>query len=170
MNGIIVAGVGEARVMIDARSKDILIAYPIVTEAKARELATLAERARLTVSLDSAEAIEVISRQVAERGVRIGIFWKWMSGFIAEACPIARLRSDWHSRCSRRRLSSSAVLCFTPGCMLAERSRQRELLVRGNEILDRSQLALRQAGISVPEISGGSTPTAYPSTEFHEGH
>src|SRR6185369_12957002 len=54
--GITVAKPSEARVMVDAGIQDVLVAYPIVTDLKAKELAQLADRAKITVSLDSNEA------------------------------------------------------------------------------------------------------------------
>src|SRR5215210_3294267 len=53
--GITVAKISEAEVMLDAGITDILIAYPIVGPKKTTRLARLAEQARITVSLDSAE-------------------------------------------------------------------------------------------------------------------
>src|SRR5690348_3112140 len=41
--GITVAKASEARVMVEAGIRDVLVAYPIATDRKARELATLAE-------------------------------------------------------------------------------------------------------------------------------
>src|SRR5581483_12528287 len=55
-HGITVAKIGEARVMVEAGLKDLLVAYPIVSEPKADQLARLAEIARIAVSLDSTEA------------------------------------------------------------------------------------------------------------------
>src|SRR5215813_5016973 len=69
--GITVAKIGEAEVMLDAGITDILIAYPIVGAEKAKRLATIAERARITVSLDSEEAAIDISSAVSEHGAKI---------------------------------------------------------------------------------------------------
>ena len=51
--GITVAKLGEAEVMADAGFDDLLVAYPIVGEAKLARLRALRERARVRVSLDS---------------------------------------------------------------------------------------------------------------------
>src|SRR5215203_6785424 len=58
--GITVAKIGEAEVMIETGIEDILIAYPIVGAEKTVRLARIAERARITVSLDSEEAARAI--------------------------------------------------------------------------------------------------------------
>src|SRR5688572_16498989 len=59
--GITVAKISEAEVMLNAGINDILIAYPIVGTAKAERLATIAQRASISVSLDSEEAAVDIS-------------------------------------------------------------------------------------------------------------
>src|SRR6266851_6527424 len=71
--GISVAKLGEAEVMSDAGIRDLLVAYPIVGAAKLRRLASLAERARVTVALDSFEVAEGVDRAARDAGREIGI-------------------------------------------------------------------------------------------------
>src|SRR6185369_9343404 len=52
-SGITVAKIGEAEVMLNSGISDLLIAYPLVGKVKATRLGELAERAAVTVSLDS---------------------------------------------------------------------------------------------------------------------
>jgi D-serine deaminase-like pyridoxal phosphate-dependent protein len=66
--GVQVAKLGEAEVFADAGFDDILVAYPIVGEVKLRRLAELARRARVTVSMDSLEVAEGISRAMVAQG------------------------------------------------------------------------------------------------------
>jgi len=66
--GLQVAKLGEAEVMADAGFDDILVAYPIVGDAKLARLAALARRTRITVSLDSATAAEGISCAMVAHG------------------------------------------------------------------------------------------------------
>ena len=70
--GITVAKLDEAEVMIDAGLNDLLLAYPIVGPTKTRRLAELAQRAEITVSLDSEEAARGISTALVERGAGNG--------------------------------------------------------------------------------------------------
>ncbi len=79
--GITVAKIGEAEVMLDSGITDILIAYPLVGRGKATRLAELAERADITVSLDSLEAARAISEQVTARNVKVGILAELDVGF-----------------------------------------------------------------------------------------
>lgn len=69
--GIQVAKLGEAEVMADAGIDDILIGYPIVGDAKLSRLAALTERASVSVTVDSIEVAEGISRMATSRGITL---------------------------------------------------------------------------------------------------
>jgi D-serine deaminase-like pyridoxal phosphate-dependent protein len=165
--GITVAKISEARVMRDAGIDDILIAYPIVAEAKSRELAQLAGNTTVTVSLDSWEAAQSISRAAAERGVRIQILVEVDVGlhrcgvaFPDAAVALAQGILDLPN------LDFRGIM-FYPGHMMAPLARQRELLPPVNRFLDEIYVAFARAGIPIQVVSGGSTPTAFLSSEFH---
>ena len=66
--GITCAKLGEAEVMAAAGLDDLLIAYPLVGEAKLRRLGGLLERARVRVSLDSVEVAEGLGRLGCDLG------------------------------------------------------------------------------------------------------
>jgi D-serine deaminase-like pyridoxal phosphate-dependent protein len=165
--GITVAKPGEARVMVEAGIQDVLVAYPIVSEVKARELAALAEEARISVSLDSIEAATALSRQATARGVRIRVLVEIDVGF--GRCGV--FHEDQALSLAQRIMDLPALefrgLMFYPGHMLAEEAEQRRLLIEVNERLDRVQEAFRRGGHAIECISGGSTPTAYMSHDFH---
>lgn len=69
--GVQVAKLGEAEVMADAGIADILVGYPIVGTQKLARLADLAERATISVTIDSAVVADGISRVARERGLSI---------------------------------------------------------------------------------------------------
>lgn len=164
--GITVAKLGEAEVMIESGITDILIAYPILGQPKAKRLAELAERANVTVSLDSEEVARGISKQAEERGVRIRILIEVDVGFrrcgasneqeaVALARKVLELRGlEYHG------------LMFYPGHFLVNAKERRRLLEEVNVRLHRIYEAFEQAGIPIATVSGGSTPTAYMSHEF----
>ncbi|MDW7659043.1 MAG: alanine racemase, partial [Bacillota bacterium] len=65
--GITVAKVSEAEIMVQAGIDDIFIAYPIIGAAKLRRLLDLNRRCRLIVGVDSlagADALSEAARQV----------------------------------------------------------------------------------------------------------
>src|SRR5690349_24818604 len=70
-SGITVAKLDEAEVMIDAGLNDVLIAYPIVGRTKTHRLAHLAQRATITVALDSETAARGISDAAADHDTNV---------------------------------------------------------------------------------------------------
>jgi len=165
-SGITVAKLGEAEVMVDAGLTDLLIAYPIVSREKTMRLAALAERASLTVSLDSEASAREISRSAHERGVRIGLLVELDIGFRRcgipqpeEAVALARLIQDLPNVDFRG-------LMFYPGHFMVSEPERRRLLEDANARLRRFYEAFDRAGFPIDIVSGGSTPTAYISHEF----
>jgi D-serine deaminase-like pyridoxal phosphate-dependent protein len=67
--GVQVAKLGEAEVMADAGIEDVLVGYPMVGERKLARLADLAERAAITVTVDSAEVAAGLARTARDRGL-----------------------------------------------------------------------------------------------------
>jgi D-serine deaminase-like pyridoxal phosphate-dependent protein len=71
--GLTCAKLSEAEVMIEGGHTDILVAYPIVGEAKLAHLIALAGKANVSVALDSVEVAEGISRAAHRGGVTVGV-------------------------------------------------------------------------------------------------
>ncbi len=70
--GVTCATPYEAEVMSEVCS-DILVAYPPVGPKRAARLATLARKVRLTVALDSIQAVDDLARAATEAGSKIGV-------------------------------------------------------------------------------------------------
>jgi D-serine deaminase-like pyridoxal phosphate-dependent protein len=118
--GITVAKPSEARVMVEAGIQDVLVAYPIVSDLKAKELAQLADTARITVSLDSIEAAMALSRQASAHGVRIHVMVEIDVGF--RRCGVSTEQEALSL--ARRVMDLPGLefqgLMFYPGHMLAD--------------------------------------------------
>lgn len=67
--GITVAKTTEAEVMLDAAPADLLIAYPVVGQAKIERLRAIAAKAEVTVAVDSMAA----ARMISDAGIKAGI-------------------------------------------------------------------------------------------------
>lgn len=163
-NGITVAKIGEAEVMLDAGFTDMLIAYPIIGRGKAEKLADLATRAEISVSLDSIDVARAISEEARKKDARIGILVELDVGFHRcgvmnedEVLTIARAVADLPGL-------EFKGLMFFPGHLQVPEKERAELRVDVNEFLSRSLAKLEDAGLPVALVSGGSTPTA------REGH
>lgn len=165
--GITVAKLGEAEVMLDAGITDILIAYPIVGNEKAARLATLAERASITVALDSEEAARAISQAVSRQGTKIGILVELDAGF--KRCGVA---NEVEALTLAKTITSLPGLefkgvMFFPGHFTVGPEQRAELRVGVNDLLDRVREAFAREELPLAVVSGGSTPTAYESDLFH---
>ena len=157
-SGITVAKLGEAEVMLDAGLDDLLIAYPIVGPAKAQRLATLAERATIAVSLDSAAAAHGISAAVSDRGAKVGILVELDAGFgrcgvpnESEALKLAQTVSSLPGL-------TFEGLMFFPGHFGVKPDERTVLCEQVNELLDRCLETFARADMPLRIISGGSTP------------
>ena len=165
--GITVAKLGEAEVMLNAGITDMLIAYPIVGPTKTRRLAQLAEQARVSVSLDSAEVARGISEAATREGSKIGALIEMDVGFgrcglsaeaelVALGTTIAELPG-----------LELKGLMFFPGQFGVAPNERAVMRIRVNEFLKRTLEAFSRAGLPVSIVSGGSTPTAYEGGLFH---
>lgn len=67
--GITVAKTTEAEVMLDAAPADLLIAYPVVGQAKIERLRAIAAKTEATVAVDSIDA----ARMISDAGIKAGI-------------------------------------------------------------------------------------------------
>ncbi len=163
-NGITVAKIGEAEVMLEAGITDMLIAYPIVGTGKAEKLADLATRADVSVSLDSVAVAEAISEAAKKRDARVGILVEMDVGFHRcgvtnedEVLAVARAVADLPGL-------EFKGLMFFPGHLQVPEKERAELRAGVNDFLGASLAKLEDAGLRVDVVSGGSTPTA------REGH
>ena len=73
VGGVCTAKVAEAEVMTEGGIEDILIPNQVVTDDKITRLCSVAERAKVTVGIDSAENVRNLSRIASGRGVNIGV-------------------------------------------------------------------------------------------------
>jgi D-serine deaminase-like pyridoxal phosphate-dependent protein len=162
-----VAKLGEAEVMINAGLDDLLIAYPIVGPVKSERLARLAERAKITVSLDSEEAARGISVALSERGNSVGVLVELDVGF--GRCGVA---NETDALTLAQKISSlpgleCKGLMFFPGHFGVSPDERSVLRGQVNELLDRCLETFARAGMTPEIVSGGSTPSRYESELFH---
>jgi D-serine deaminase-like pyridoxal phosphate-dependent protein len=160
--GVTVAKLGEAEVMADAGVDDVLIAYPLVGDAKLARLRALAERAHVRVTTDSVEVAEGLGRVGRDLGRDLPVLVEVDTGLHRVGLPpgeptVALVRE-------LARLDGIEVVGLLTHAGHAYRSRNAEELraTAEREGLDLVETAERCAaeGIALREISVGSTPTA----------
>ena len=162
--GVTVATIREAEVMAQAVD-DLLLAYPPIGRAKLDRLMRLPPQVRLTVALDSPEALRGLAEAARLAGRRVGVLVEADAGMgrvgvqpAADAVSLARAVADAESLDYRG-------MMFYPGHVRAPLDQQdaalRALSLRVEGLVD----ALAGAGLAPPVVSGGSTPTFWRSHE-----
>src|SRR5690606_6703362 len=84
--GLTVATAREAEVMASV-TDDLLVAYPPVGRARIDALLAVADRTRVTVALDSLEALDAIATAAAGAGLEIGVLVELAAGM--RRCGVA---------------------------------------------------------------------------------
>ena len=163
--GLTVAKVGEAEVMLDAEPDDILVAFPVIGPAKLQRLMTVAELTRITVALDSKEALAELSEAASQFGRSIGVLIEMDVGLgrvglepgpailefarAIEACPCVTFEG----------------LTFYPGHIRHMDHGATTALQAVSELVNGAVQLLETNGFEVRVVSGGSTPTLFHSHE-----
>lgn len=162
--GLTVATPHEAQVMA-AVADDMLLAYPVLGEAKLARLAALPGHVRLAVGLDSREALAALDATAAAAGRTFGVLVELDAGMgrlgvqtPADAVALARAAAE------ARGLEYRGVM-FYPGHVRAPVAEQGAALAALSARLGGFLDALDAAGLAPAVVSGGSTPTQWRSHE-----
>ncbi|HSJ15365.1 MAG TPA: alanine racemase [Longimicrobiales bacterium] len=160
--GVTVATAHEAEVMATAVS-DILVAYPPVGPARIARLLALPESVRVSVALDSIEALEGLAEAAAARGREAGVLVELDVGMhrVGVQTPEAALELARRAA-TLRGVRYEGVLCY-PGHIREHVSAQEPALRRLAADLEAFLDALERGGLAPRVVSGGSTPTLFAS-------
>lgn len=160
--GVTVATAHEAEVMSGAVD-DVLVAYPPVDPARIRRITALPPHVRVTVALDSEEALRRVADGAAAAGRTIGVLVEADVGMhrVGVQTPEEAVAL------ARRARSLEGVeyrgLMFYPGHIREHVDEQDTAIARLNDDLDRLLDALAAADLAADVVSGGSTPTLFHS-------
>lgn len=160
--GVTVATPAEAEVMAEAVD-DILLAYPPLGESKLRRLMSLPPHVRLTVGLDSSEALRGLANAAREAGRQVGVLVE---------VDVGMHRVGVQSPEAAAELALEAVdlpgveyrgLMIYPGHIRDHVDEQdaalEALAAEVRTLLD----VLERRGVPPEVVSGGSTPTLWQS-------
>ncbi|RKN84185.1 alanine racemase [Paenibacillus ginsengarvi] len=160
--GITVAKLGEAEVMADAGVKDILIAFPVIGERKLERLGRLMDKAKITLSTDDLE----VARQLSAFGVKQGrdmlLYVDVNTGLNRcgkepgeQTAELVRHISDLPNiRVTGLMTHSGHTYGFNDSEAIREAAKQEA------ESLLLTKRKIEESGITIEEISVGSTPTS----------
>lgn len=162
--GLAVAKVAEAEVFVAAGAVDIAVAYPVFGTEKWQRLAELGRGARVTTNVDNEAAAHGLSRAAVSASVTLLVQIEIDSGL--HRCGFAPDDIEDVARLAR-------LVDELPGLELDGITTHRSVAFEGADVLtpdeagrDEGRLlvdlaaGLRVAGISVREVTCGSTPTA----------
>ncbi|HEU0016083.1 MAG TPA: D-TA family PLP-dependent enzyme [Longimicrobium sp.] len=163
--GVTVATPREAEVMAGAVD-DLLLAYPVIGAGKLARLMALPPHVRLTVGLDSAEALRGLADASRAAGRTTGVLVEVDAGMgrvgvqsPGDALALARTAAE----CGGIALRG---LMFYPGHVRQHVDRQDEAIRALGDAVARFVDALGDAGLPPRVVSGGSTPTFWRSHEI----
>ncbi len=159
--GLSVAKVGEAEVFADAGFDDLFVAFPVVGEDKGRRLLALADRVRLAVGTDSVEGARTLARPFREAGRSLDVVLKVDVGYgrvgvLPEHAVEVAQRIAGIPGLRLRGVFTHAG----HGYAGETRAAVEEVARLEGERLGAAAHELRAAGLTVEEVSVGSTPTA----------
>lgn len=172
--GLTCATPHEAEIMAEV-TNDILVAYPPVGAVRAARLAALPAAVRLTVALDSPQAIAEMGRAASDAGRRVSVYVELDLGMhrvgvagVDEAIALARRVRDEPAL-------DFAGIAFYPGHVREPVGDQDAKLHALGDALADALRRFEAAGVSARVVSGGSTPTLWRTheiegvTEFRPG-
>ena len=160
--GMTCAKLSEAEDLCDAGIEDILLANQVVDPAKVRKLAELAKNCRLTVCVDNGENIKALSVAAKNCGSTIHCLVEYEIGM--ERCGVATKEEVLNLA---KQILASENLTFEGIQAYAGHLSHEEDPVTRREETDKNAEKLRELigylkenGVSVNTLSGGSTGTS----------
>jgi D-serine deaminase-like pyridoxal phosphate-dependent protein len=161
--GLTVAKVGEAEVMIESGTPDLLVAYPVIGSKKLDRLMEVARRARVTVSLDSLTAARQLSEAAREAQVDILVLAEMDAGLGRVGVNPGQELIDLATGISRLPRLRLEGIAFYPGHIKSMQDHGEQDLENLSRLIERVVEELRAAGLPANIVSGGSTPTLFHS-------
>lgn len=160
--GITVAKLGEAEVLAEAGITDFLIAFPIVGEAKLKRLARLMECANVIVSTDNVQVAQGLSNLGHSIGKSIKLYIDVNTGLNRCGKEPGEETVQLVQEIAALPYVHVVGLMTHGGFAYGKKSQEqvRDAAKIEAEGLVRTKHLLEQLGISIEEISVGSTPTS----------
>jgi D-serine deaminase-like pyridoxal phosphate-dependent protein len=163
--GLTVAKVSEAEVMLGAAPDDLLIAFPIVGQAKLERLMQVARKTRVTVALDSELAARELSAAAQAAQVEVGVLAEMDAGLGRVGVTAGQPLLDLARVIGKLPGLVLEGITFYPGQIKSMDEQGRAELAKLSELITSALADFQRAGIAVKIVSGGSTPTLFHSHE-----
>ena len=161
--GLSVAKTTEGEVMLASGTPDLLLAYPVLGEAKLARLVRLARQAEVTVALDDPSVAEAMSEAAVRERVEIGVLVEADLGLHRMGVvPGPQLFSAIQAIRALPGLRWRGV-AFYPGHIKDHAAGSQPALERLRLQVPEMIAALARAGAGPEIVSGGSTPLLWDS-------
>ena len=165
--GLTVAKVGEAEVMVDSGTPDMLLAYPVIGRSKLERLMEVAKKTRLTVALDNMTSARQLSDAARAAQATVGVLAETDVGLgrvgVSPGEELTQL-----AQCIRRlpHLDFEGIT-FYPGHIKDAGEHGMQQIEELGRLIESVLEDFRRADIAVNIVSGGSTPALYQSHKLH---
>lgn len=161
--GLTVAKTTEGEVMLASGTPDLLIAYPVLGEAKLARLVRIARQAQVTVALDDPLDAQAIGAAATQAGVEIGILVEADLGLHRMGVePGPQLLAVIEAIRALPGVRWRGV-AFYPGHIKDRATGSQPALQRLRMQVPEMVAALTRAGAEPEIVSGGSTPLLWES-------
>jgi D-serine deaminase-like pyridoxal phosphate-dependent protein len=160
--GLTVAKVGEAEVLKSA-TNSIMIAYPTVDRARTDAIAELAHSGNIVVAVDSAFAVDALSDSASRAGSTVGVLVDLDVGFHRTGLQTVEQSLDLAQHIDRASGLALNGLFIYPGHVTGSTEQRHAAMSRVAELVDDAHHRWQQAGLAMPIVSGGTTPSAFDS-------
>jgi D-serine deaminase-like pyridoxal phosphate-dependent protein len=162
--GITCAKVSEAEVMADGGLDDIFIAYPMVGRARTSRAIELSKRVkRLILAVDSLEGALALNAHAKAAGASLEVRLEVDTGAgrtgvsLADTAKLAAEIAKFES------LRLTGIYSFKGLTLHGEPTLDRKLAAQEEgDIMAEAAKAIKEAGVSITDVSAGSTPTGIP--------
>jgi D-serine deaminase-like pyridoxal phosphate-dependent protein len=158
--GLAVAKVGEAEIMAQSGTSQILVAHPIVGQEQLHRLCQLPRTVDLLVAIDDEVTAHAISTAAARHGRTIGILVEFDAGL--HRCGLPPGRACVHLARSIENLPGLTMrgLMTYFGHIWGSEGERRNQIAATASAVDKAVSAFHDARLFIEIISGGSTPAA----------
>lgn len=160
--GITVAKLGEAEIMVEAGIRNILIAFPIIGDAKLKRLQQLLKVANVTVSLDNLTVAEGLSKLGISMNRKIQVYIEIDTGLHRtgvvpgeHAIQLAKeIQTHLHG------LEITGIMSHGGHCYGKHDPEQlRKIAISEADMMAEAKRMFEAEGIQIQEVSIGASPT-----------
>lgn len=160
-SGITCAKVSEAEVMAAGGQQDIFIAYPLIGDFRIRRAIALAGKIRrLILAIDSLEGAEALNKAAGAQGIRLEVRLEIDTGAGRTGVPRDQAVSLAAAVKTMAHLRLTGIYTFKSLVLDGQPTEDNESAAKEEgELMHRTAVLLRAAGINIEDISAGSSPT-----------